>query len=416
MRQNSARASRTLSMIALIGLAGTALPAASGDTDYKIDYTVSFRPEDNSADVTMKVRPDTGHAKRFTFTMDPALYTGIEGNGGITIEGDQVEWVVPEDGGHFRYRYGPIDHRRDGEGYDARITADWTILRGDDLFPAGKALLSKGADSRTRLHFELPEGWTMVDTGFGRIDHSDSFVVTNPETRFDRPVGWIIAGSVGNRFERIAGVELSVAAPKGSAMHRSDILAFCSWILPEIQRAFDEMPNKILIAGADDPMWRGALSGPNSIYLHSGRPLISGNNTSTLVHELVHIVTGIRDEEGYDWIPEGLAEFYAVELLRRSGGMTDERYGKVRDFMQEWSADVETLRAKDSTGPRTARAVLFFQELDAEIRARTDEDKDLDDVVRLLMHERRVDADDLREAGESVAGGALETFASPLLR
>ena len=97
-------------------------------------------------------------------------------------------------------------------------------------------------------------------------------------------------------------------------------------------------------------MWRGALSGPNSIYMHSDRPLISGNHTSALVHELVHIVTGIRDEEGYDWIPEGLAEFYAVELLRRSGGMTNGRYGKVRDFMQEWSKDVETLRAKDSTG------------------------------------------------------------------
>lgn len=416
MRQISARAARALSIIALIGLAVTALAAASGRTDYKIDYTVSFRPGDKSANVTMEVRPDTGYAERFTFTMDPALYTDIEGDGDIAIEGDQVEWMVPEDGGDFRYRYGPIDHRRNGAGYDARITADWTILRGDDLFPRGKALLSKGADSRTRLHFELPRGWTMVDTGFGRIDHSDSFVVTNPETRFDRPVGWIIAGSVGNRFERIAGVELSIAAPKGSAMHRSDVLVFCTWILPEVQRAFVDMPNKILIVGADDPMWRGALSGPNSIYMHSDRPLISGNHTSALVHELVHIVTGIRDEEGYDWIPEGLAEFYAVELLRRSGGMTEERYGKVRDFMQEWSKDIETLRAKDSTGPRTARAALFFQELDAEISASTDENKDLDDVVRLLMQKRRVNADDLREASQSVAGGALETFASPLLR
>ena len=416
MRLISVHASRALTMITLFGLAGDAVPAASVRTDYEIDYTVSFRPEENGADVIMKVSPDTGHAKRFTFTMDPEFYSGIEGDGDIKIEGDQVEWMVPEDGGQFRYSYGPIDHRRDGEGYDARITTDWTILRGDDLFPPGKALLSKGADSRTRLHFELPGDWTMVDTGFGRIDHSDSFVVTNPESRFDRPVGWIIAGSVGNRFERIAGVELSIAAPKGSEMHRSDILVFCSWILPEMQRAFVDMPNKILIVGADDPMWRGALSGPNSIYMHSDRPLISGNHTSALVHELVHIVTGIRDEEGYDWITEGLAEFYAVELLRRSGGMTEERYGKVRDFMQEWSKGVETLRSKNSRGPRTARAVLFFQELDAEIRASTDEDKDLDDVVRLLMQERRVDTDDLREASESVAGGALETFGSPLLR
>jgi hypothetical protein len=416
MRQISVHASRVLTMITLFGLAWGAAPAASARTDYKVDYTVSFRPEDNAADVIMEVRPGTGHAKRFIFTMDPGFYSDIEGDGDLTIQGDQVEWMVPEDGGRFRYSYGPIDHRRDGKGYDARITADWTILRGDDLFPRGKALLSEGADSRTRLHFELPDTWTMVDTGFGRIDYSDSFVVTNPESRFDRPVGWIIAGSVGNRFERIAGVELSIAAPKGSEMHRSDILVFCSLILPEMQRAFFDMPNKILIVGADDPMWRGALSGPNSIYMHSDRPLISGNHTSALVHELVHIVTRIRDEEGYDWITEGLAEFYAVELLRRSGGMTEERYGKVRDFMQEWSKGVETLRAKNSTGPRTARAVLFFQDLDAEIRASTNEEKDLDDVVRLLMEERRVDADDLREASQSVAGGALETFESPLLR
>jgi predicted metalloprotease with PDZ domain len=323
---------------------------------------------------------------------------------------------VPEEGGNFRYRYGPIDHQRGSGGYDARITADWTILRGDDLFPAGKVVLTKGADSRTRLHFELPDEWTMVDTGFGRVEHSDSFVVTNAETRFDRPVGWIIAGSVGNRFERIAGVELSVAAPKGSAVQRNDIVAFGNWILPEMQRAFEDMPNKILIVGADDPMWRGGLSGPNSIYLHSSRPLISGNYTSALVHELVHIVLGVRDENGYDWIPEGLAEFYAVELLRRAGGMTEERYEKVRNFMRDWSGEIETLQAVDSTGPRTARAALFFQELDAEIRSSTSQKKSLDDVTRTLMKQRRVDLDDLRQASEQVAGGELDTFKSSLLR
>ncbi|MGH8496403.1 MAG: hypothetical protein ACREVN_09740 [Gammaproteobacteria bacterium] len=407
---------RSFSSLALLALTAPAHVAAQADTEYEIDYTVRFLPEEQAADVTMEVRPDTGRAKRFTFTMDPARYADIEGDGDITIEDDEVEWVVPEDGGRFRYRYGPIDHKRDDGGYDARITDDWTILRGDDLFPSGEVLLTKGADSETRLHFELPDAWTMVDTGFGRVEHSDSFVVTNAETRFDRPVGWIIAGSVGNRFERIAGVELSVAAPKGSAMHRSDIVAFCNWILPEMQHAFDDMPNKILIVGADDPMWRGGLSGPNSIYLHSGRPLISGNYTSSLVHELVHIATGVRDEEGYDWIPEGLAEFYAVELLRRAGGMTEERYEKVRDFMRDWSGEVETLHADDSTGPRTARAVLFFQELDADIRSSTDDEKDLDDVARLLMHERRVDLNDLREASESVAGGKLEAFESPLLK
>jgi predicted metalloprotease with PDZ domain len=125
---------------------------------------------------------------------------------------------------------------------------------------------------------------------------------------------------------------------------------------------------------------------------------------------------GVRDENGYDWIPEGLAEFYAVELLRRAGGMTEERYEKVRNFMRDWSGEIETLQAVDSTGPRTARAALFFQELDAEIRSSTSQKKSLDDVTRTLMKQRRVDLDDLRQASEQVAGGELDTFKSSLLR
>jgi predicted metalloprotease with PDZ domain len=415
MSRISPHLQRTLSFLALIVLAAPATLFAAERSQYIVTYTVGFLPAEKAADVTMEVRPDTGRASQFTFTMDPARYSRIEADKGVSVDGDQVIWKVPEKGGNFRYRYGPIDHQRDGGGYDARITEDWTILRGDDLFPAAAVRLTKGADSRTRLHFKLPKGWTMVDTGFGRIDHSDSFVVTNAERAFDRPVGWIIAGKVGNRFERIAGVELSVAAPKGSNMHRNDVVAMFTWVLPEMKRAFHTMPNKILIVGADDPMWRGGLSGPNSIYLHSDRPLISGNYTSALVHEMVHIVTRIHGEDGYDWIPEGLAEFYAVELIRRAGGMSDERYRKVRDFMQDWSKEITTLRAENSTAKRTARAVLFFQELDAEIRETTDGKRDLDNVARVLISKRRVDLDDLREASESVADSELESFESRLL-
>ena len=43
---------------------------------------------------------------------------------------------------------------------------------------------------------------------------------------------------------------------------------------------------RLLIVSAGDPMWRGGLSGPSSMFLHSDRPLISENRTSTLLHEL----------------------------------------------------------------------------------------------------------------------------------
>lgn len=42
---------------------------------------------------------------------------------------------------------------------------------------------------------------------------------------------------------------------------------------------------------------------------------ISENATSTLFHELSHVITRISAEDRSDWIAEGLAEFYSVELV-----------------------------------------------------------------------------------------------------
>lgn len=416
MRMQLTMAGMRLITVCLAAVWLAAAPAAAdARTDYNIDYTVAFIPADKAADVTMAVTPDTGRAKRFSFTMAPERYSNIDGPG-VSIDGDTVTWKVPEQGGTLRYRYGPIDHERDPGEFDARMTDTWTILRGDDLFPSAAVVITKGADSRTRLRFDLPDGWTFVDTGHTRNNADDAFVVTNPRRSFDRPVGWIIAGSaIGSRREMIDGVELAVAAPEGSAIQRNVVLALANWVFPEMRNAFRDMPRKVLVVSADDPMWRGGLSSPNSFYMHSSRPLISENYTSTLIHELVHMATRIRDKPGYDWITEGLAEFYAVELLRRAGGMTPARHDKVMDDLADWGKKIKTLKAKNSSGPRTARAVLWFEQLDAEIRAKTDDKASLDDVTRRLMAKRKVDLDDLREAVKAVAGPGLRTMESSLL-
>lgn len=403
-----------LAITALAALWLAAATPAEARTDYLIDYTVAFVPADKAADVTMTVKPDTGRAKRFRFTMEPARYGNIEGEG-IEIDGETVTWNVPKKGGTLRYRYGPIDNERDPGEFDARITDDWVIVRGDDLFPSAAVLLTKGADSRTRLRFDLPKGWTFVDTGYTRNNADDAFVITNPRRSFDRPVGWIIAGKVGSRREMIDGVELAVVAPLGSNIQRNVVLALANWVFPEMRNAFGDMPRKVLVVSADDPMWRGGLSSPNSFYMHSSRPLISENYTSTLIHELVHMATRVRDKSGYDWITEGIAEFYAIELLRRAGGMTPERHAKILDDLAEWGADIKTLKAKNSTGPRTARAVLFFQQLDTEIRAKTDNQANLDDVTQRLMKKRKVDLEDLHDAVDAIAGTGLKTMQSNLL-
>jgi predicted metalloprotease with PDZ domain len=187
-------------------------------------------------------------------------------------------------------------------------------------------------------------------------------------------------------------------------------------VLPEFERAFDTLPPKLLLVGAGSPMWRGGLSAPNSFFLHIERPLVSENGTSTLVHEMVHVVTRIRGAANDDWIAEGLAEYYAIELLRRAGGISDHRLERIREQLTRWSKSVERLRVSRSSGEITARAALLFMDLDREIRNRTDGAKNLDDVTRALIKRREVSLTELRATAEVVAGGKLRTLDSALLR
>src|SRR3546814_10217934 len=89
-------------------------------------------------------------------------------------------------------------------------------------------------------------------------------------------------------------------------------------------------------------MWRGGLSGPNSLYMHADRPIVSENGTSSLVHELVHVFSRIKDSDRSDWITEGLAEYYAIELVRRAGGMSEDRYQAVREHLTKWRSEEHT--------------------------------------------------------------------------
>jgi predicted metalloprotease with PDZ domain len=167
----------------------------------------------------------------------------------------------------------------------------------------------------------------------------------------------------------------------------------------------------VLIVSAGDPMWRGGLSGPASIFLHSDRPLISENRTSPLLHELVHVALGIHGDRESDWIVEGLAEFYSVQTLRRSGGIGQKRYEQAVANLQKWARRAPTLFAKSSTGATTARAVLVFQDVDAEIRSVTKNAKSLDDVARKLAADRgEISLIQLQEIAQEVAGKPLQSL------
>jgi hypothetical protein len=407
-----------LNRLCALALLGGALgaPAIAGAAaeHYDVDYHVAFVPRDGAAEVTIAIEPHGGRVSQLRLHMDPKRYSQVRGDGKVARSGDHVTWEPPEKGGALHYRY-KIDRERRGGGYDARITSSWAIVRGDDLVPPLSVRATSGADSRARLRFTLPEGWTNVDTPYRLARNSRDFVVVDPRRRFDRPVGWMIAGAVGTRREFIDGCEFSVGGPKGEHIRRNDVIAFANLTLPQMKRAFGSLPAKLLVVSAGDPMWRGGLSGPRSLFLHADRPLFSENGTSSLVHELTHAVTRIRGAANDDWIAEGLAEYYAIELPRRAGLLSASRFEKALAWMKRFGAGVENLRVRHSTGRTTARAVLLLHDLDQEIEARTDRDADLDTVVRMLLPLREVSLDDLRTAAKNAIGGESRALRSPLL-
>lgn len=404
-----------LTVLLLSVLLAAPLAAADKAPHYRLDYVIGFEPDAGEALLTLTVTPRDGRLQRLRFTIDPERHSAIEGDGRISHDGDRYTWRPPADGaGSLRLRY-KVDRKRSSGAYDARITDSWALLRADRLFPPASALAVDGAVSEATLRFELPDGWSNQEAGYPYSESLKRFVVHNEGRRFQQPLGWLIAGDVGTRREVVDGMEVVVAAPKGEAMRRNDIIAFLNATAIAAREAFGTLPPKLLIVGAGDPMWRGGLSAPNSMYLHADRPLIGENGTSPLLHELAHVVTRIRGEPGQDWIAEGFAEYYSVQLLLRSGLVTESRAEKAIELMRKQGASVRRLSANASSGPRTGRAVVLLGELDAEIRKATNDEESLDTVTRRLSGKGRIPLAELREVTAEVMGRPSRVLQGPLL-
>lgn len=384
---------------------------------YQLEYRLEFLPQSGQALVTITLdKGELLHSIRFDNL--PERYEDITASGKLMVSATEVLWE-PEAGSASLSLKVKINHERDPGEYDALMTRNWAIFRGDDLFPAVKTRFEDGAYAVATLDVVLPPHWTSVETGWPR-KKGNTFRINNPERKFDRPTGWMIAGTLGTRRGDISDTAITVSAPKDSAVRRMDVLTFFTFVWPELQRAFVQTPDKLLVVGMGDPMWRGGLSGPNSLFLHADRPVVSENGTSPLMHELTHMITRIRgaktDAGNDDWIAEGLAEFYSFELLYRSGGITDERRAKIIANQKRWGRKVTHLRKRNSTGRITARAVVLMEALDQEIRQKSQGKYTIDNVTRDLMKKRKVDLNDLQQSAERWIGAPASTLQTKLLK
>jgi hypothetical protein len=411
MKRRRLAAGLALAGLALLPLAGS-LPARAQvePRSFGVVYDVRLVPTEGVAHVAIRLDDPQREVIALRFRIDPKRHREFQGDGSVTpsAAGDTVEWKPPEVGGTLRYLF-RIDHLRNEKSYDSRCARNWAVFRGDDLVPPAHLRTETLSESRASLRLRLPKGWSAV-APYRRGDDG-VFSIQHAHRRFDRPTGWIAVGQLGVLRERIADTHVAVAGPRGQRVRRLDLLALMRWTLPVLREIAGGLPERLLVVSGGDPMWRGGLSGPNSVFVHAGLPLISSDGTSPLLHELVHAALGISPGPGGDWIVEGLAESYSLELLVRSKTLSKKRYQKSLAQLAERGRAARKLEVDQADAAVTDRAVGVLHALDREIREGSGGVRSLDDVVRVLFQQGGpVTTERLRRLAEDLSGRDLESF------
>lgn len=403
---------RQLSRYRLAALLGLCLTAACGvetsesaDTlvgrEYDAHYRLKVQPQTGVVEVSLNIRQPQHLLRELRFKAPADRYVAFDADGALTVRDDLVTWEVPKQGGTLTWR-AHIEHVRGKDSYDAWLGPDWGIFRAEDAIPRARTRVLKGATSNTSFTFDLPDGWSAVTEYSGT---RDPVRVERSDRRFDQPTGWMVVGDIGVRRDTIAGIRVAVAGPQGQAIRRLDTLALLNWVLPELTELLPEPPNRLTIVTAREPMWRGGLSAPASLFIHADRPMISENATSPLLHEVLHVALPLRAQEESDWIIEGLAEYYGLELLLRGNAISARRHRTAVAEQADWAKKSLGLCGGTSTGPTTALAVTTLYALDQEILKKTGGDSNLDDLLRVLIGKGPMtDLEKLRDAAAEIIG------------
>lgn len=382
-----------------------------------LDYHVHLLPQSDQAEVRLTLAQGSA-VRSLDFDLgDGSRYSDFKADGQWQLTPGKATrgiWRPTADKASLTYRVS-ISHGRKSGSFDTRMTPNWALMRGEDLVPAARLDQQDGIELVSRLEFELPGGWKSVETAWPRIGQN-KFRIDNPSRLFDRPTGWMLAGQLGSRRTRLGETEVTVASPQGQGMRRMDVLTLLTFVWPQVQALYPRHPGKLLIVGANDPMWRGSQSAHESIYLNSHLPLVSESGSSALVRELAQMFGRINGTQRSDWISEGFAEYYAIELVRRAGGMSDERYENLHGKLGRISQKVTTLRGERINPAQVARAVVLLQELDREIRLKTHNKRSLDDVLRGAMRQGDIDTKAFVQLSESVIGGSSKVLNTELIQ
>ncbi len=356
---------------------------------FSVTYTVEIDPAEPAR---ARVRWDLAgidEVERIRLRFDPTRFDGFVGSGVIEHRRGEIIWSPSGPYAELRY-VAHVDHRRAvDKGYDSYAGDGWILARTTAFFPRCAALFRRDVEphpeARARLVLRLPTGWDSV-TVFPS-DGPNRYIVETPHSHFDHPRGWMLLGHLKRVDTNIGETALTIARAPGVTHKVDGALALISKALPVVRALFDRPLPRLVVVLGPDPMWRGGLSGEESFYMHGERPLRSRDQTSPYLHELFHVAAPFRPAADAHWVTEGLAEYYSIDIPRRLGLLSAERYRRALELFARHGVWGEDFTRSTTPALRNNSAPLVMYALDRRIREVTGDQRGLDAVVTTLARE-----------------------------
>lgn len=387
--------------------------AADAKKTFSIDYIVAIsKTHPEVADVRWELS-GIEEVKWLGLRFAADRFKRFRGTGTLKPMTGGLRWVPGGPYAHLTYRV-RIDHTRGrAHRYDSYAAADWVVARARDLFPRisidCEPHAAKTAKSRARLIFRLPPGWRSA-TALTSIG-PETYRPNEPGKILDRPRGWVALGKLAIDHQEIAEVMVQVARAPGSRLEPKQLFHFLERTLPALKRLLSVEPGAVLLVSAPDPMWHGGLSAAHSFFMHGDRPLRTPDKTSPYLHELFHVWQPYKVSSDADWIEEGLAEFYSLELQRRAGLIDAKAFARALGYFERYGLwNVNLMQQKDNPATNNSAPLIMYV-LDQRIQRATAGKARLDDVVkRLVTYAGTIDTDRFQRAVSTVSGKRFTRF------
>ena len=387
--------------------------AAAPRETFSIDYIVTIGAQHPEVARIRWELSGIEEVRSLTLHFPADRLTQFEGTGRLETIPDGLRWIPGRPYAHLTY-LAKIDHvRGQHQRYDSYTANNWIVTRAHDLFPRitidCEARDNAPVKSRARLIFRLPPGWRSA-APFRAIS-PDTYRLNQPGKTLDRPRGWYALGALTLAHREIGNTMLQMAQAPGSSLVPADVFHFLEETLPALQHLLHSQPETVLIVNAPDPMWRGGISGEDSFFMHGERPLRTPDKTSPYLHELFHVLQPYRPAADADWVEEGLAEFYSLELQRRAGLIDAAAYARALGYFERFGLWHVDLTQQQDNAATNNSAPLVMYALDQQIQRATAGKRRLDDVVSQLAQEGgQVDTERFRRVVQSVSGKKFKKF------